>query len=133
MHQSENSNTIGNSSTSPVEGSQSDQTESGSSVDGSSSSQSGTTDDPNGEGSTIPEERKFTITLDLAGGTIKGNVTQVVVTYDKNYDLGTPEKEDYTFLGWFKNNEIINTSGVWQYEEDMTLTAKWESAWSPIV
>ena len=79
------------------------------------------------------EEKSYTVTLLLDGGTIANDKTVVEVVYGKYYDLGTPEKAEYGFMGWYKGDTMIETSGVWLYDEDMTLTAKWEYAWSPTV
>ena len=79
------------------------------------------------------EETKYIVTLILNGGTIADNKTTVEVVYGKNYDLGTPKKEDNEFVGWYNGEQMIESSGVWQYNEGMTLTAKWQYAWSPTV
>ena len=67
--------------------------------------------------------------------------TPHALTYDLNYDgaptttqqvikgenvnLIIPERRGYEFLGWYYNGNKI-TDGVWQYDGDITLTARWE-------
>lgn len=94
---------------------------------------SSVTSSVNNDSSASVEEKTYKVTLILDGGTIANDKTVVDVVYGKNYDLGTPEKDEYAFLGWYKNDTPIETSGVWLYDEDMTLTARWEYAWSPTV
>ena len=78
-------------------------------------------------------EAKYTVTLVLNGGTIVNNKTTVEVIFGNAYDLGTPEKNDYEFLGWYNGDTLVETSGIWNFSESMTLTASWKYAWSPIV
>ena len=81
----------------------------------------------------IIQEESYTVTLVLNGGTIADNRTTVEVRYGEDYDLGVPVKDEEQFAGWYYGDERVDTSGVWQYRGNMTLTAKWKSSWSPIV
>ena len=69
---------------------------------------------------TIPE---YTITYDANGGLV-GDVTQTV-TYGADVILTTPEREGYTFAGWYAG-ETKYESGKWNINTDITLTAKWD-------
>lgn len=55
------------------------------------------------------------------------NSYEVEITYGENYDLGTPSFPGFTFLGWYSNDTLIPTTGVWEYSEINTLIAKWEN------
>ena len=68
---------------------------------------------------TVPE---YTITYDANGGTIS-NTTQTV-TYGYDVILATPEREGYTFAGWY-DGETKYESGKWSASNDVTLKAKW--------
>lgn len=65
----------------------------------------------------------FTITYNPNGGTL--DVTTQSVSYNESYTLKTPVRTGYTFLGWYKNNELFE-SGVWKLTENVTLVAKWQ-------
>ena len=56
------------------------------------------------------------------------------VTYDETYDLGTPVKIGFTFLGWYANGTtVIPTSGIWQYDDVNVLTANWGTGYYEFV
>lgn len=60
---------------------------------------------------------------------ITGDYTQIIesinITYDSSFDLPTPKKEGYIFMGWFdENGEQIDTS-KWNYLENITIYAHW--------
>ena len=94
---------------------------------------SGSEADSKDDSGSQSEETSYTVTLVLSGGTIAGNRTTITVVYGEDYDLGVPEKSESQFDGWYNGETKIETSGVWQYREDMTLTARWKNTWSPIV
>ena len=52
---------------------------------------------------------------------------EIEVTFDENYDLGTPVFPGFTFLGWYSGSTLIPTSGVWSYSNVTSLTAKWQN------
>lgn len=70
----------------------------------------------------IFEANEYTITFDANGGILSTNTQKV--TYDSTFELPTPKKEGYRFLGWYYNNTLI-IAGQWKYETDIKLTAKW--------
>lgn len=44
----------------------------------------------------------------------------------ENINLIRPERAGYKFTGWYYNYEKIE-SGIWQYDGNITLTARWEA------
>ena len=70
------------------------------------------------------EANKFTVQLDPNGGSVSDR--SVSVTYDALYQLPTPTRDGYTFLGWFEGNYQIPTSGTWTYLTNKNVTAHWE-------
>ncbi len=50
--------------------------------------------------------------------------TQQVIT-GENVKLITPERRGYEFSGWYYNGNKI-TDGIWKYDGDITLTARWK-------
>ena len=48
------------------------------------------------------------------------------VEYDDEISLPIPKKEGCTFIGWFDENDEQVYSGVYEFANDKTLTAKWE-------
>ncbi len=62
---------------------------------------------------------------------ITGDYTQIIesvnVTYDSSFELPTPKKEGYEFIGWFdENGKLIETSS-WNYTENITIYAHWRA------
>ncbi|MBP3284546.1 MAG: InlB B-repeat-containing protein [Clostridia bacterium] len=69
----------------------------------------------------------YTVTFNSNGGSA---VDSIKVAYGKTYGtLPTPTRENYTFLGWYKEetfiNQVTNTSTV-TVESDHTLYANWQ-------
>lgn len=72
------------------------------------------------------EGSKATITLDASRGTLKGS-NSVSTEYGKTYTLETPTKTGYDFLGWYDSDgNKVESTGTSTWDEDFTLTAKWE-------
>ncbi len=65
----------------------------------------------------------FELEYDANGGT----VSKKSVLYEKNdpYTLLIPEYPGYTFKGWYYGDTLIE-NGIWTFEEDITVVAKWE-------
>lgn len=53
------------------------------------------------------------------------NDTELYVTYGDPYSLEIPTLEGYDFLGWYYNDELVN-SETWDIDADAVLEAKWE-------
>ncbi len=69
--------------------------------------------------------REYSVRLDTDGGVLaEQNKT---VTFGDGYDLGTPTKKGYTFLGWFNGEDEVETEGTWSLtEENLLLKASWQ-------
>lgn len=66
----------------------------------------------------------YILNFDSAGGS---NANSKYVNYGK--PIGTlpiPEKEDYKFIGWYIDGQPINSTTIWEYEQDKTAVARWE-------
>ena len=68
--------------------------------------------------------KESTITLNPNGGTL--DKTTLNVEYGKSYTLPTPEYEAHTFTGWYLDNTLIESEGIWNYLGNKTLVAKWD-------
>ena len=77
----------------------------------------------NGDNNGDKDDTPHTLTYDLGydGITI---ISQQVVK-GETVNLITPERAGYIFSGWYYNGGKIE-SGVWEYDCDVTLTARWE-------
>ena len=78
------------------------------------------TDDNNGDKDDTPH----TLTYDLGYDGI--TITSQQVVKGETVNLITPERAGYIFSGWYYNGSKIE-SGVWEYDCDVTLTARWEA------
>ncbi len=67
------------------------------------------------------EANKYQINYDISDELMEQ--TQIVM-YDNQYELITPKREDFIFIGWYYNN-ILFTNGIWDLLNDITLTPKW--------
>lgn len=72
----------------------------------------------------------YQLTLDPNGGKDITN-SEKTVTYGEQYSLEVPVRDNYSFVGWYINdNQITNELGesldAWLYAEDKIATAKWE-------
>ena len=77
-------------------------------------------------------QKSYTITLDLNGGNIPGNITSIEVRYGEEYDFGTPTKANYQFDGWVYDGKPIAIKGMWKIDGNITVIATWDS-WTPII
>ena len=75
----------------------------------------------------IPNE--YTLKFNSNGG---NEIADMVVTYDGDYILPEPTKENYVFLGWKEGETVYGQSGKWQKTSGATLTAEWVIAKSTI-
>ena len=69
------------------------------------------------------DANKYTAELDANGGTVSSN--SVSATFDKTYSLPTPERLNYTFLGWFDGETRVSSSATWKFVENKSFTAHW--------
>ncbi|MBQ8392437.1 MAG: InlB B-repeat-containing protein [Clostridia bacterium] len=67
----------------------------------------------------------YTVTLEPNDGTV--DPTSMEIPYDAEYELPTPYRQGYEFLGWLdENGDPVDLIGTWAIAEDCTLTAGWE-------
>lgn len=67
---------------------------------------------------------EYKINLDPNGGTIDQSVLSVL--YDSLYELPTPERQGYEFLGWTDSQGTEVTSGVYKNTHSIELIANWK-------
>lgn len=74
----------------------------------------------------VETPNEYTITYVAGDGATVSPTTQKV-TYDSQYTLVVPEREDgeYTFGYWKYDGAAITNTGVWKIAADVTLTAEW--------
>lgn len=70
------------------------------------------------------EASEYTVRLDADGGVVSRE--KLTVTYGKSYSLPTPTRTGYSFRGWYKGSKAFDSSGYWDYTDDVTLTARWQ-------
>ena len=67
---------------------------------------------------------QYTITLNPNNGIVSS--TTVTATYDSTYELPTPTRTNYVFLGWYDfNDKKVSSKATWKGTENVTYTAKW--------
>ena len=72
---------------------------------------------------------EYTLKFNSNGG---NEIADMTVTYDGDYTLPEPKKENYVFLGWKEGETVYEQSGKWQKTSGATLTAEWVIAKSTI-
>lgn len=81
-------------------------------------------------GSSITETEKFSLSYESNGGTVFDDETYTkgkVVKIDK-----TPEKEGYTFAGWYSDKALTNKVTSVTMDADITLYAAWDEVIVPL-
>ena len=68
----------------------------------------------------------YTVTYDVGDATAE----TATVTYDAAYELATPAKEGFKFVGWTYNDAAFDATGVWTIAEDVTLVAQWQAVYT---
>ena len=66
----------------------------------------------------------YTVTYDANGGIVATETQEV--TYDAETTLAVPEREDYGFMGWIYEGNVIVSGEAWTIANDVTLVASWE-------
>ena len=66
---------------------------------------------------------EYTLKFNSNGG---NEIADITVTYDGDYILPEPTKENYVFLGWKEGEIVYEQSGKWQKTSGATLTAEWD-------
>ena len=73
---------------------------------------------------TINEIIKYYATLNLGGGTLDGSEEKILV--DELNNLKDPVKEGFVFDGWYLDAEFANPLELKDFNEDITIYAKWK-------
>ena len=64
----------------------------------------------------------YSVSFDPAGGSC--TTTEKTYTYDSSATLPTPQRDAYTFVGWYNGTQMVS-SGTWKTASNGTLVAKW--------
>ena len=64
-----------------------------------------------------------TVAFDVNGGQF--DTSSLDIIYGDTYLLGEPTKDRYRFDGWYCNDKLVALDGVWPYDIDVLLVAKW--------
>lgn len=72
---------------------------------------------------------KVNVILDVDGGRL--DYYDIDIAYESLYEIGIPEKEGYSFKGWYSGSEAMTDENgkallIWNSLENGTFTAKWE-------
>ena len=67
----------------------------------------------------------FDGTLGVTGTTYDSYSLDVI--YDSSFEIKTPTKEGYEFVGWFDENGVEVDSSCWSYAKDTKIYAYWEA------
>ncbi len=69
--------------------------------------------------------KSYTITLDPREGTLEE--TSLSVTYNSQYELPTPTRENYIFLGWYdtSSDKKVSSKATWRETRNVTYYTKW--------
>lgn len=70
------------------------------------------------------EANIYTVTLDVNGGEDL-TVISYDIEYDSVYELPIPIRIDNSFKGWYDNNQLVSTNGIWNKSSDVYLVARW--------
>ena len=68
------------------------------------------------------QANKYSVSFDLAYG--NSALNDATYTYGSSFTLPTPQRDAYTFVGWYNGTQKIE-SGTWQTPNDVTLVAWW--------
>ena len=81
----------------------------------------------------VETPNEYTITYDVNGGDALQSATQTV-TFDTQYTLVTPTREDWGFQGWQNGDELYTTmtGSQWKIADDVTLVAQWSDERPPV-
>ena len=69
----------------------------------------------------------YTVTLDADSGVLTDGKNSILqIEFDSDYKLPVAEKEHYEFVTWKYNGGSIASEGVWNIDENVTLTAEYK-------
>lgn len=82
----------------------------------------------------VPKEYRVTYTLGKNESLNNGVKMEFVIKYGESYTLTTPNNtnEEKVFAGWVNadTGKAIPYSGIWKYDQNMTLKATWAKEWT---
>ncbi len=64
------------------------------------------------------------VKFDLNGGNLEYTSENYPINGD--YELPTPYKKGHAFIGWFYGEEKLDQSGIWPFDEPITIQARYE-------
>lgn len=73
----------------------------------------------------VKTPKQYTVTYDANEGTMSAKTE--IFTYDAEYTLQLPVRNDYSFVCWKNGIASIALTGIWRIAEDVTLTAAWKA------
>lgn len=78
------------------------------------------------------------ITFNYNGATANNTVSEMYVGYEQNYTFPVPERDGYSFDGWYRGEEKLTDSqgksvGVWKYPGKCSVDAHWTANENRIV
>lgn len=75
--------------------------------------------------------KTYTINLEVNGGVDLEHST-ISVTYGQTYELVTPQRENFAFLGWYDSSDNLYSGGTWSsvVGSNFTLSAKWGESYA---
>ena len=73
----------------------------------------------------VKTPKQYTVTYDANEGTMSAETE--IFTYNAEYTLQLPVRNDYSFVCWKNGIESIALTGVWRIAENVTLTAAWKA------
>ncbi len=69
------------------------------------------------------KEKSYNIEIDPDGG-IYLEDNHISINYNSNFDIKSPSKEGYKFVGWYYNNKKINSGEKWKIDKNETIILK---------
>jgi len=64
------------------------------------------------------------VDFDVNGGS---SINSINLFVDKEYSLPIPSRDEYYyFMGWYYNGNKIDNKGIWKFDNDVILTARWQ-------
>lgn len=67
----------------------------------------------------------YTLTLNTDGGDLEQ--TEYQIKFNTSYTLPIPSKTGYSFVGWYKDNKLMENEGIWNVDKNQTFVAKWKA------
>ena len=72
-----------------------------------------------------PNNYLVTYRVSAENGETLEDASAQTVTYDAAYQLATPDRYGYSFMGWSDGSHVLTQSGIWKTPHNVTLTPTW--------